>query len=198
MHQKAVSRTRSLMFRRSEVQAGVLMERFGSVLMPGMELDRLIAELEAANARIAVGDMREPEAMLFSQAQALSAIFTSLANRAFAQEHLAQYEAHMRLALKAQSQCRTTLEALAEMKNPRAVAFVKQANIAHGPQQVNNGAARSEPPRAHAETPSIPPSKLLEHHHGERLDFGAAGTASGTDPAMATVDAIHRAEDGGR
>jgi len=30
----------------------------------------------------------------------------------------------------AQSQCRTTLEALAEIKNPRAVAFLKQANIA--------------------------------------------------------------------
>ena len=31
------------------------------------------------------------------------------------------------------------MEALAEMKNPHPVAFVKQANIAHGPQQVNNG-----------------------------------------------------------
>lgn len=35
--------------------------------------------------------------------------------------------------------CRATIETLAEIKNPRAVAFVTQANIAHGPQQVNNG-----------------------------------------------------------
>jgi transposase InsO family protein len=44
----------------------------------------------------------------------------------------------MRLALKAQSQCRATVEALAEMKNPKPVAYVQQANIANGPQQVNN------------------------------------------------------------
>jgi hypothetical protein len=30
--------------------------------------------------------------------------------------------------------CRLTVETLAEMKNPAAVAFVRQANIANGPQ----------------------------------------------------------------
>lgn len=43
------------------------------------------------------------------------------------------------MALKAQAQCRATLEALAEIKNPRPVAFVKQANISGEHQQVNNG-----------------------------------------------------------
>ncbi len=47
-------------------------------------------------------------------------------------------ETLLRLALKAQSQCRTTLLTLAEIKNPRPIAFVNQANFAHGPQQVNN------------------------------------------------------------
>ena len=46
---------------------------------------------------------------------------------------------YKRQALKAQAQCRATLEALAEIKNPRPVAFVKQANISGGHQQVNNG-----------------------------------------------------------
>jgi hypothetical protein len=45
----------------------------------------------------------------------------------------------MRLALKAQSQCRATIETLAEIKNPQPVAFVQQADVAHGPQQINNG-----------------------------------------------------------
>jgi hypothetical protein len=49
----------------------------------------------------------------------------------------------MRLALKAQSQCRATLETAAAMKNSQPVAFVRQANVAHGPQQVNNSAANS-------------------------------------------------------
>jgi len=42
------------------------------------------------------------------------------------------------MALKAQGQCRTTLETLAAIKNP-PVLFAKRANIAHGPQHVNNG-----------------------------------------------------------
>jgi len=40
--------------------------------------------------------------------------------------------------LKAQSQCRATLEALAAIKNP-PIVYARQANIAAGPQQVNNG-----------------------------------------------------------
>jgi hypothetical protein len=44
----------------------------------------------------------------------------------------------MRVALKAQNQCRMTLETLATVTNPRVV-YAKQANIANGPQQVNNG-----------------------------------------------------------
>ena len=43
----------------------------------------------------------------------------------------------MRLALKAQSQCRTTIETLTILKNPTTI-FARQANIAQGSQQVNN------------------------------------------------------------
>ena len=42
------------------------------------------------------------------------------------------------MGLKAQSQCRATIEALATIKNPLNVALVNQANIANN-QQVNNG-----------------------------------------------------------
>jgi hypothetical protein len=90
----------------------------------------------------------------------------------------------MRLALKAQSNCRSTIEALGELKHPKAVAFVKQANIAHT-QQVNNGAPAgiSRPVRAGAgagaEKLTSAPNKLLEQTHGERLDFGAPGKAAG-------------------
>jgi len=38
----------------------------------------------------------------------------------------------MRLAFKAQSQARATIETSAEIKNPHQFAFVKQANIAGG------------------------------------------------------------------
>ena len=68
--------------------------------------------------------------------------------------------------IKAQSQCRATLETLAAVKNPQPVAFVQQANIAHGPQQVNNGAAEA----SRAGKIENQPNKVLKHRHGERLD----------------------------
>jgi hypothetical protein len=87
--------------------------------------------------------------MLTAQAHTLDAIFHRLAQKATHSEYLNELDANLRLALKAQSQCRTTLETLAAIKNPQPLAFVRQANIAHGPQQVNNDAAQSgEPPRA--------------------------------------------------
>ena len=46
-------------------------------------------------------------------------------------------ETNLRLALKAQAQCARTVEVLAAMKNP-PIVFAKQANIAHGHQQINN------------------------------------------------------------
>ena len=56
-------------------------------------------------------------------------------------------ETYMRMALKAQSQCRATLKTLANIKNP-PVVFARQANIAQGPQQVNNGMMPAGEPRA--------------------------------------------------
>jgi hypothetical protein len=107
---------------------------------------------------------------------------------------LKQFEANLRLALKAQSQCVRTLEVLGAIKNP-PVVFAKQANIAHGPQQVNNG---TQPAATRTEKPETRQTQLLEQQHGERLDFGAAATAGGIDTAMATVGEVHRPQDGSR
>jgi hypothetical protein len=75
-------------------------------------------------------------------------VFNEFARKAAFSECLNQIQVHLSLKLKAQAQCRAPLEALAEIKNPRPVAFVKQANIAHGPQQVNNqsGGNNGAPP----------------------------------------------------
>lgn len=51
--------------------------------------------------------------MLLDQAHALQAIFVNLPRRANKQKYLRQWEAYIRAALKAQSQCRATLETLA-------------------------------------------------------------------------------------
>ena len=134
------------------------------------------------------------EDMLTAQAAALNAMFLELARRSGANmgEYIQAAETYMRLALKAQAQCRATLETLATIKNP-PVVYARQANIANGPQQVNNGAAA---PRA--SEPASPPNELLETEHGKRLEPGTAGAAIGGDPALEAVGAINGAADGGR
>jgi len=164
----------------------------------GIETDDLAALVDClAGDAVALqaGDMKRAEAMLFGQAHALQAIFTDFARRAAGQQYLKNSEAFLRMALKAQNQCRMTLETLATIKNP-PVVFARQANINNGgQQQVNNGAAlaHSDQRPAHAANEQTAQSELLEGHHGQRLDTRAAGAASGADPQMAAVGAIHRA-----
>ena len=67
--------------------------------------------------------------------QSIGLVFAFVVDRAYPDAT----ETHLKLAFKAQSQCRTTLETLAEIKSPRSVAFVRQANTSAGPQQLNNG-----------------------------------------------------------
>jgi hypothetical protein len=93
------------------------------------------------------GDLSAAVTMLSAQAVALNAMFGELARRSSL--NMSQYidasERYMRLALKAQGQCRATLETLATIKNP-PVVFARQANINNGgQQQVNNGPAPAQP-----------------------------------------------------
>ena len=54
----------------------------------------------------------------------------------------------MGMALNAQAQSRATISELVDLKYPRQATFVKQSNIANGPQQVNNAThARNIQPR---------------------------------------------------
>jgi len=137
------------------------------------------------------GNLAPVETMLYLQAKALETLFTGLLHRGMAQESLPQYQAYMGLALKAQAQCRATLQALIEAKQPRAVAFVKQANIAQQ-QQVNNGAPA---PHAHARANTQPENELLEASHANNLDTRATPAPARGNPAMETVGAVNRAED---
>lgn len=109
-------------------------------------LTEVVAVMREKTEKVQSGDLSDLEATLTAQAATLDAMFNELARRAALNmgEHLNAAEIYLRHAFKAQSQCRSTLEALAEIKNPRPVAFVKQANISHGPQQVNNGVLAGE------------------------------------------------------
>ena len=109
----------------------------------------------------------------------------------------------MGLSMKAQSLSRATISALVDLKYPRQATFVKQANIANGPQQINNGAATRGNPeqyaqaRTHAGKSEPKQNKLLEASHeqpGKRMDTRAAQTAARSYQAVETVATVHRAK----
>ena len=174
------------------VQGAIVADAWGKKFAGEMDLSALSEGLHNQIQKVQDGDMGRVESMLYSQAVALQTIFTSLARRATMQEYLKHEVAYLGLAMKAQAQSRATLEALAEVKNPRSVAFVKQANIAQGPQQVNNGTMPGHPV-SRAEESDIEQNKLLEHQHANTLGTGAQGTAGGVDSALETVGTVHRA-----
>lgn len=113
------------------------------------EIAELMGALQEVSGRVSGGDLKDVEAMLVQQAVALDSIFANLAGRASRADTMQRLEAYLRLALKAQSQSRATLEALAEIKNPRPVVVARQANFARQQVVANpgsnvGGAARLE------------------------------------------------------
>ena len=184
----AIART---LLRPSVQAAGTLKEY--TKRMVDADLVGLIEELTAQEKAVNDGDLKRAEAMLTIQAHTLDSIFNNLAQKAINAEYMDKLDRYLRLALKAQSQCRATLETLAAVKNPHRVAFVRQANIAAGPQQINNSMAPAGEVSRARET-EILQNKLLEVQPGKRLDIGTAGAAVGTDPQLEAVGAIDRAE----
>ena len=145
----------------------------------------LLAAMRKAGDETVAGELGRFERVLTNQFLTLDALFNNLAQRSGRQESFKGIEVLMRLALKAQSQARATAETLALIKNP--MPYIKQANIANGPQQVNNGTPTG------AGKNQSPPNKLLEAQHGNTLDIGATATAGRADQALETVGAVHRA-----
>jgi hypothetical protein len=94
--------------------------------------------LDEAFKVIKKGDLSLIEEVLLSQALALNVAFTSLSSRANRQKSATTMQMLMTLSFKAQNQSRAALQALIDLKQPTQTAFIKQTNIAHGHQQVNN------------------------------------------------------------
>lgn len=86
-----------------------------------------LGEMSTASVK---DNARDIEYMLTSQAIALDSIFNRLAIQAHASigKHPKVVDTYLRLALKAQSQCRATAETLANLKSPRQ--YISQTNVA--------------------------------------------------------------------
>jgi hypothetical protein len=159
----------------------------------------LVSELLDKTKKISAGNMEPVEEMLISQAQTLDSIFNNAAMIAGSLKvpkgnfTIRLLDTFLRLGLKAQSQCRATLETLAIIKNPPHLSFVKQQNVAYQ-QQVNNGAnqtASVESSSRGKQNNNIS-NKLLEEKDGERLDFGKKTKAGKAHPHLVSVESINR------
>ena len=148
----------------------------------GRELDlpSAVTTLIEVTNRVKANDMSDVEATLVCQATALNSMFCELSRRAAANmgEYIEASERYMRMALKAQNQCRMTLETLSTIKNP-PVIYAKQANISNGPQKVNN--------HPYAGENKNQPIKVLEQSHEPRMDVGTQSQAGGSNSELETV-----------
>jgi len=170
-----------------EVRAARIVQRFEG---ESLNINAAADELRGLVAEVHGGNMKRPEAMLVAQAHALDALFSSLAMRSHANSsegYLDAADRYLRLALKAQAQAVRTIEALGELKNPRPVTFVRQANLAHN-QQVNNGTP------SQAENFGNQQTQLSGGTHELLPDARASGNASRVNSTLETLGEIHRAK----
>lgn len=170
----------------------VTARNFIKPILGEIDLTEAVVVMREKVAKVKAGDLSDLEATLTAQAVTLDTIFNELARRSLINmgEYMNAAETYMRLALKAQAQTARTVEVLAAMKNP-PVVFAKQANIAHGHQQVNNATNTHAP--AHTGKTVNQENELLEvDHGGKTMDTRTAQAAIPKDQAMATVDTLDR------
>ncbi|MFJ7316730.1 hypothetical protein ACIQVE_29200 [Pseudomonas sp. NPDC098747] len=194
---KALAQIKAKISIAPDALSAAVLEKWTTVTNPPFK--ELSAELREQNNAMRGGDLSRVEDMLLAQAHTLDGLFAALATRAANAPSVTVLEVYLRLALKAQSQSRATLQTLGELKAPKQVAFVGQANIGHQV-QVNNGtsgpgantAPAANTPRTRTRKNKTAQNKLMDADHEQRLDTRTPGTASGDDSALATVATQHR------
>ncbi len=141
--------------------------------MTEIDPSALVKRVQELVKEVSVGDLSHFESMLASQAIVLDSIFHRLSSQA--QQNIGHYasatDTYLRLALKAQAQCRTNIESLASIKAPKQ--YINQTNVANL-MQVNSTHER------------------LETSNGERLDFGAQTKTVRDDKELAALEVIDR------
>jgi len=156
-------------------------------LIGDVPLTESFQALQNSVSSVRSGDLSMVEATLVAQANTLDAVFNDLMKRAVSTDSLEKFEVFMRLGFRAQGQTRTTQETLAEIKNPRTVAFVRQANIANGgAQQINNGVP------SRARDFQNEPNELSGDRHELLPDGRTSALAGASNQEVAAVEKIDR------
>lgn len=122
------------------------------------------------------------ENMLLNQINTLEALFTKATINTAMAATIPQLQSWSSIALKAQDQCRKTILALIEAKNPRPTVFIKQQNQALN-QQVNN---YSEPEKTENLQIKIENELFNEVPHAT-LDIRRKSQTSSADSQLETL-----------
>ena len=106
--------------------------------LDSIDVAEIFTQLKAQAEAIQAGDLSLFDAMLVNQAVALQSLFADLAVKASAGTKSPElFEMQLKLAMRAQNQCRATIQTLLESRNQ--TVFIKdQVNVSNGSQQVNN------------------------------------------------------------
>lgn len=118
------------------VAKGIVDKSFGT--LPGNpQFDDFAKAIEGKAADTSGGDLKVVNDMLVAQAHSLDAMFAEFARRAALNmaDYINATETYGRLALKAQANCRATLEALMKLHQPREQT-VKHVHVNEGGQAV--------------------------------------------------------------
>ena len=178
---------------RPEMQAALSQLHYNK--WPGLKLNlhELTSELDKQTEAVKEKKLGRGEAMLAAQAHTLDAIFNYLSRKASASKFLDQFEPYLKLALRAQGQCRMTWETISTIQNPPMAGYVKQAYIAGGHQQVNYASRTGESKN--------PPNKLLEdkdHEPDKLLDRRTPQATGQVDWVLETVEEVNGTKEPGR
>jgi len=121
--------------RHANIASAFAEKTFANNPRPSMADNVFVLEEELSKA--ANGDLEQASRILAAQAVSLDAIFTEMARRSFINmgEYLNAAELYMRLALKAQTASRATLEALAKLHQPREQT-VRHVHVNDGGQAI--------------------------------------------------------------
>jgi len=155
-----------------------------------LDMDTILEELVGSGKRVLDGNTKEIELMLMMQAKALDYVFYHTLERLHDFDMINQMEAFANIAFRAQNQCRKTLLALTELKNPRRAIFIKQQNNGIN-QQVNNTAEKKSEKIKNSEKIA---NELLSEADHAALDFRGAAEAIRTNQGMEAMG-VGRSED---
>lgn len=153
-----------------------------------IDIPKLDDTLKSHVTAIQCGDLKHIEATLYSQAIILQDYFYRMMKMAAVSKNSTDIQLFGQLALKAQTQSRATLSALADIKHPKRTTFIKQQNNAIN-QQVNN----NNLPKISQNLSDFKNELLTEATH-ETLDTRRTPETITINSGMETLEAINRCQ----